>query len=131
MTCGDLEILLSAYLEGTVAADQAARLEAHLESCQGCAELARDARLAMAFMGRVADAEPPPQLLTRILDETGSGRHGALGRDRGLRSWLATALAPVLQPRLAMGMALTILSFSMLARWAAKSPRQVRPSDTD
>jgi hypothetical protein len=131
MTCGDLEILLSDYLEGTLAADQAARLEAHLESCQGCAELARDARLAMAFMGRVADAEPPPQLLTRILDETGSGRHGALGRDRGLRSWLAKGLAPVLQPRLVMGMALTILSFSMMARWAGISPRQLRASDMD
>jgi len=131
MTCGDLEILLSDYLEGTLAADQAARLEAHLESCQGCAEMARDARLAMAFMGRVADAEPPPQLLTRILDETGSGRHGALGRDRGLRSWLTKALAPVLQPRLVMGMALTILSFSMMARWAGISPRQLNASDMD
>jgi Putative zinc-finger len=131
MNCGDLEILLSDYLEGTLAVDQAARLEAHLETCQLCAELARDARLAMAFMGRAADVEPPPQLLTRILDETGSGRHGALGRDRGLRSWLTRALGPVLQPRLVMGMALTILSFSMMARWAGISPRQLKPSDMD
>ena len=131
MTCGDLEILLSDYLEGTLDGDQAARLEAHLESCPGCAELARDARLAMVFIGRAADVEPPPELLTRILDETGSGRHGALGRDRGLRSWLGKALAPVLQPRLVMGMALTILSFSMMARWAGISPRQLRASDMD
>jgi hypothetical protein len=131
MTCGDLEILLSDYLEGTLGGEQAGALEAHLADCPGCAELARDARLAMAFMERTADVEPPPELLIRILDETGSGRHGALGRDRGLRSWLGRVLAPVLQPRLVMGMALTILSFSMMARWVGISPRQLQPGDMD
>jgi hypothetical protein len=131
MTCGDLEILLPDYLEGTLAGEQAESIEAHLAGCPACAELARDGRLAMAFMGRAADVEPPPELLTRILDETGSGRHGALGRDRGLWSWLRKALAPMLQPRLVMGMALTILSFSMMARWAGISPRQLTAADMD
>jgi hypothetical protein len=131
MTCGDLEILLPDYLEGTLADEQARSLEAHLADCPACAELARDARLAMAFMGRAADVEPPPELLTRILDETGSGRHGPLGRARGIRAWFGNLLAPVLQPRLVMGMALTILSFSMMARWAGISPRQLKASDMD
>jgi hypothetical protein len=131
MTCADLEILLPDYLEGTLDVEQARSVEAHLAGCPACAEMARDARLAMAFMERAADVEPPPELLTRILDETGSGRHGALGRARGIRSWLSNLLGPVLQPRLVMGMALTILSFSMMARWAGISPRQLRASDMD
>jgi hypothetical protein len=38
-------------------------------------------------------------------------------------------LQPVLQPRFAMGMAMTILSFSMLGRFAGIEPRQLKPSD--
>jgi anti-sigma factor RsiW len=66
MTCGDLEILLPDYLEGTLADEQARSLEAHLADCPACAELARDARLAMAFMGRArtwsrrGTADPDP-----------------------------------------------------------------------
>ncbi len=37
----------------------------------------------------------------------------------------------VLQPRYVMGMAMTILSFSMLARFAHIEPRQLKPSDLD
>ncbi len=37
----------------------------------------------------------------------------------------------VLQPRYVMGMAMTILSFSMLARFAHIEPRQLRPADLD
>jgi hypothetical protein len=36
-----------------------------------------------------------------------------------------------LWPRYAMGMAMTILSFSMIARFAGIEPRQLRPSDLD
>src|SRR5260221_343325 len=71
------------------------------------------------------------EILQGALQRLSAGRHGALGRDRGLRSWLTKALAPVLQPRLVMGMALTILSFSMMARWAGISPRQLSASDMD
>ena len=37
----------------------------------------------------------------------------------------------VLQPRYVMGMAMTILSFSMLANFAHIEPRQLRPADLD
>jgi anti-sigma-K factor RskA len=131
MTCSELDILLCDYLDGTLSAGDARSVETHLESCSACAELARDARLAMAFMERAADAEPPPQLLTRILHETASGRHGRLGSPAGIRSWFEKSLAWLLQPRLVMGMALTIFSFSMMARCPGISPRQLRPSDMD
>ena len=131
MTCSELDILLCDYLDGTLSPEDARSVETHLESCSACAELAKDARLAMAFMERAAEAEPPPQLMTRILHETASGRYGRLGRPSGIRSWFDRALGWVLQPRLVMGMALTIFSFSMMARCPGISPRQLRAGDMD
>lgn len=131
MTCGELDILLCDYLDGTLSAGETARVESHLESCASCAEMAKDARLAVSFMERVSDVEPPPQLMTRILHETASGRHGRLGSSRGIRSWFDKSLAFVLQPRLVMGMALTIFSFSMMARCPGIATRQLRPGDMD
>ena len=103
MTCGELDILLCDYLDGTLSPGEARSVEAHLEGCPVCAEMARDARRAMAFMERAAEIEPPPQLMTRILHETASGRHGRLGRPSGIRAWFERSLAWVLQPRLVMG----------------------------
>jgi hypothetical protein len=37
----------------------------------------------------------------------------------------------LLQPRYVMGMAMTVLSFSMIARFAHIEPRQLRPADLD
>ena len=37
----------------------------------------------------------------------------------------------ILQPRYVMGMAMTVLSFSMIAKFAHIEPRQLRPSDLD
>ncbi|WP_395621662.1 hypothetical protein, partial [Dokdonella sp.] len=41
----------------------------------------------------------------------------------GARNWISRLLEPVLQPKFAMGMAMTILSFSMLGRFAGIEPR--------
>jgi putative zinc finger protein len=131
MTCAELDILLCDYLDGALAAGEARSVEAHLENCAACAEMARDARRAMAFMERCAEAEPPTQLMTRILNETASGRHGRLGGLGGVRTWFDRARAWLLQPRLVMGMALTIFSFSMMARCPGILPRQLRPADMD
>jgi hypothetical protein len=131
MNCSELDILLCDYLDGTLSAADARSVETHLASCPACAEVAKDARLAMSFMERAADVEPPPQLMTRILHETASGRHGRLGRPSGIRAWFERSLSWILQPRLVMGMALTIFSFSMMARCPGISPRQLRPSDMD
>jgi hypothetical protein len=131
MTCGEVEIRLADYLDGSLPAEEAQTVEAHLAGCPACSELARDARLAMAFMERTAEVEPPPVLLTRILNETASGRHGSLGGGRGIQSWMGKLMAVVWQPRLVMGMALTMVSFSMMAKCAGISPRQLRPGDMD
>lgn len=132
MTCGEVEILLCDYHDGTLPVGERSAVERHLAGCTACASLAADSSAAGAFIERVADVETPPQLLTRIIAETASGKHGRLGgASGGIRQWLAGLLAPVLQPRLVMGMALTVFSFSMMARCAGVSPRQLTAADLE
>src|ERR1051325_141464 len=102
MTCAQVEILLCDYFDGRLEGEDVGGVEAHLQTCAACAELARDSKATTEVLERVAGGEPPPQLLARILTETGSGRHGRLGRAPGVGGWLEKLLAPVLQPRLVM-----------------------------
>jgi len=125
MTCAELETLICDYVDGTLGPDARATVEEHLAACRGCAELARDGAAAVGFMERAADVEPPPELITRLLFQApGAGARAAAGA----RNWFRKLLHPVLQPRFAMGMAMTILSFAMLARFVTPA-RQLRASD--
>lgn len=126
MTCAEFEILLCDYLDGTLDGPRRRELEEHQAQCAACAELARDVTGAVGFMERVADVEPPPELLTRITFEIPSGG-GAVRK--GFRAWLTGWIQPLLQPKFAMGMAMTILSFSMLGRLAGIEVRQLKPQD--
>jgi hypothetical protein len=115
MSCADFEILICDYAEGTLSPAQRAELERHLSACAACAELARDSAAAVSFIERAAEVEPPPELLNRILFDAPWSKSKA-PRGKGLRNWFSGVLHPLLQPRLAMGMAMTILSFAMLAQ---------------
>ena len=126
MTCAELEVFICDYVDGTLAPDARAMVEQHLAGCPNCAELARDSAAAVSFMERAAEVEPPPELMTHLL--FGSPWAQAKTVSGGMRHWLRRIMHPVLQPRFAMGMAMTILSFAMLARFVAPS-RQLRPGD--
>jgi hypothetical protein len=128
MTCAHLEIALCDYLDGTLAAAERAEVERHLSECAACAEMARDAGAAMAFMERVADVEPPPQLVTRMFAIPGM-REARVSVGSGIKSWLRNLVQPVLQPRMVMGLSLTILFFGMMARCAGIPGRQLSPAD--
>ena len=130
MNCGELETLLCDYVDGTLSLERKAEVERHLAGCAACAGTVRDAAAAVAFIGRAAEVEPPPELITRILFELPISRR-AEERGRGLRARLGRLVEPVLQPRFAMGMAMTILSFSMLGRFAGINVRQLSVSDLD
>jgi hypothetical protein len=130
MTCAELEILLCDYVDGTLRGEERTALESHLAGCSACAELAKDVAGVTAFIETVAPAEPPAELLTRILHELPTGRPAAEKRSW----WWKLTGGPVqalLQPRYVMGMAMTVLSFSMIARFAHIEPRQLRPADLD
>ncbi|HUE00357.1 MAG TPA: zf-HC2 domain-containing protein [Bryobacteraceae bacterium] len=126
MTCAELENLICDYVDGTLGPDARTTVVEHLAGCRNCAELARDSAAAVAFMERAAEVEPPPELMTRLLFHAPWVHTKSAAS--GVKSWFQKALHPVLQPRFAMGMAMTILSFAMLARFVAPS-RQLRPSD--
>lgn len=131
MTCADLDILLAEYVDGALRGEQKAAVESHLALCQGCAELARDAAGAVAFMERSSGVEAPPELVTRILFEITSGPSRAAVKPSWVRRVFGKWLEPVLQPRFAMGMAMTVLSFAMLGRFSGIQVRQLTPSDLD
>ncbi len=130
MTCAEFEVLFCDYVDGLLREPEKAALEAHLCACASCGELAQDIRGAVAFIAQAEKVEPPAELMTRILHDIPSVR---VKPERA--SWLSKVLGgmkdKVLQPRFAMGMAMTVLSFSMLAKFTGINPRQLRPSDLD
>jgi hypothetical protein len=125
MNCAEIEILICDYVDGTLTSAQKAEVERHLDECPACAELARDSAAAVSFMERAADVEPPPELITRILFDAPWSKGKTKSK---VRTWLGTILSPLLQPKYAMGMAMTILSISMLARFVTPV-RQLKPED--
>ena len=130
MKCVDLEILLCDYVDGVLSPGENATVELHLKDCVSCREMVEDARAAVALMSRAADVEPPPALVNKILFELRNEVKGPeLKSKRG--GWLGKFFEPILQPKFAMGMAMTILSFSMLGRFAGVPIRQMKPSDLE
>jgi hypothetical protein len=115
--CAELEVVLCDYADGVLGAAERTAVETHLSGCPACTELLHDMRAAVAFIGRVESPEPPPELLTRIMYHAPvSGelvRPAAGGQRRGFGSWFRGWF---LQPRFVMGMAMTMLSFSMVAK---------------
>jgi hypothetical protein len=139
LTCAQIEPLLCDLVDGALPAGERARVQAHLTGCAACRELVDEARVLAAFLERVPPVEPPPELVTRILFETHHSEAKPV-RERAVepRGWLGRVaerihalFQPVLQPRFAMGMAMTILSFSMIGRFAGISERTFTPADLD
>jgi hypothetical protein len=129
MNCAELEILICDYVDGALQPADRTLVEHHLAECPACAELARDSAAAVSFMERAAAVEAPPELITRILFNgpwNQSGK-GASTPKAALHKWFSTLSSVLLQPRLAMGMALTVLSFAIVAR----PVRQLQLSDIE
>jgi len=129
VNCADVEILLADFVDGTLRGDAASALEAHLAGCAACGQLARDSAEAVAFMERAAVVEAPPELVTRILFEVTAGPSRAVIKPSLVRRLFGKWLEPVLQPRVAMSMALTVLSIAMIGRFT--HVRQLTPNDLD
>lgn len=129
--CAEFEILLCDAVDGQLRGEQKSAFEAHRLSCAACSEMAADVLGATAFLERAANVEPPKELLTRILFETTGGKQKAAREKRGLWGKAFSFLGPVLQPKLAMGMAMTILSVSMLGQVFGFEVRQMRDWDLE
>lgn len=126
--CLQIDELLCDFVDGTLSAEQKAAFEAHTAKCAACQELVAEIAGAVSFMERAAMVEVPKELVTRILYHT--PQQSPLLEAMAKRDWLKRWIAPLIQPRFAMGMAMTILSFSMLGKFVAPV-RQIKPSDLD
>jgi hypothetical protein len=118
MTCADAEILICEYVDGTLPPEVRAAVECHMAECASCEALARDGAEAVAFVERAASVEPPQELVSQILFDPPWHKHHR-------RGWFGKIFHPLLQPKFAMGMALTVLSFAMIMPKA----RQFQPAD--
>jgi hypothetical protein len=132
LSCAEFETLLADWIDEELAVPareaERAAFARHLESCAACAALLEDASSAVAFMGRAADVEMPPALVSKILHATNSGWEFKL-RGRGVSGWINRTFAPVLRPRFVMGAVLTLLSATMLTRCAPN--KTLTPADLD
>lgn len=62
MTCRELVELVTEYLDGSLAAADRARFDAHLERCSGCRAYLEQLRATIAMVGRLDEGDVlPPQ----------------------------------------------------------------------
>jgi predicted anti-sigma-YlaC factor YlaD len=66
MTCERIEELLSAYLEGELAAAESAEVEAHLAACPECAALLGLMKGTLAATAGFPEVEPSPALMSKL-----------------------------------------------------------------
>ncbi len=128
MDCVGIDELLCEYIDGTLTPETKLALETHTRDCPACAELLADVGGAVNFMQRAALVEVPKELVTRILYLT--PKEAPMAAAIARIGWLRRFTAPLMQPRFAMGMAMTILSFSMLGKFVAPV-RQIRAADLE
>ncbi|MBL8176263.1 MAG: zf-HC2 domain-containing protein [Bryobacterales bacterium] len=129
MTCAEFELLLCDFVDGTLGPAEREAAEAHIGACESCREFAADAAAAVSFMERAAVIEPPAALVTKILQQTPARQPVTVKAKSAFGQWMSSLFEPILRPRLVMGMAMTILSFAMLGRFAGIEARQLRASD--
>ncbi len=66
-TCEELQRELSAYLDGVLPAEKAARLAQHLERCAPCRTRYDSEKAVVARLKKVREPPVPPELRRRIL----------------------------------------------------------------
>jgi predicted anti-sigma-YlaC factor YlaD len=94
MTCQRIEELLSAYLEGELAAAERAELETHLAACPECDALLALMKDMTGAMAAFPAAEPSPALLSSLYAIPAAKRE----KKRLFRSVFDGLTQPALQP---------------------------------
>lgn len=131
MNCVDIEGFAAEYIDGTLARDVRAAVEQHLSVCTACAEFFADAAEGASLLARLPEVEPPEKLVTLI------AFHAPVGRTRDplasppsfVSRMISKWLQPILQPRFAMSMAMTIVSFAMLQRCTGIQVQHIQAAD--
>ena len=131
MHCAEFELIVCDYVDGTLSPAERSAVDQHLAHCSSCREVVAEQQQLLSFLEGVPEVEAPPELITRLIQDSPLHQKAARQAQRGwFRRLVAPLIDPILQPRFAMGMAMTILSFSMLGKFAAPV-KQLKPSDLD
>ena len=67
ISCQEVVEVVTDYLEGTLAAEDAAIFEAHLELCEGCRWYLDQMRITIESVGRIEDEDVPAELRDTVL----------------------------------------------------------------
>lgn len=128
--CAQFEVLLADYIDGTLPEPERTRVEQHATDCGHCREFLVDAQGAFQLLKTAEDVTPPPELITRIAYLAPTGRIRRPFESQGFISRMVSEwFQPILQPRLVMGMAMTILSIAMLERCTGVKMQHIQPED--
>src|SRR5262245_23814199 len=103
MNCGYCEERISEYLENALSNSERVALDAHLQVCKACAELAAEMKSVVEWGKSFPVYEAPPWLAVRIIANTPH-----VVRE----TWLDTVAAVgrwFIEPRTAMGLLATVL----------------------
>lgn len=131
MTRAQLEAQIADYLDGILPEADAAEFEKYLPLYPDLTEFVGDAREGMRLLDRLDAPQPPFALYARIALSIEEAQRQAR-REKRNTGWplkLATFFATVLQPRLVMGMAMTVLSISMIGQLTGTRIHQITPAD--
>jgi hypothetical protein len=67
VTCQEVVELVTDYLEGALAGDEAELFEQHLNFCDGCDWYVDQMRTTIATVGRIRQEDVPPETRERLL----------------------------------------------------------------
>lgn len=76
MTCQELVELVTAYLEGTLPAEQRATFDEHLALCPGCAEYLAEFRTTIRLLGELPQDSLSSPARERLLAAFSAWHHG-------------------------------------------------------
>ena len=123
MTHLEFENLVSDYLEGLLEPSQRTAVDGHLSECTACRELLGDVRQALELCKSAETAEPKPWLISKIMLAT-VGEQKPTWRRR-----IAAYFRPVLQPRVAYPIAMTVFTFSIIVNAAGLNLKHLQWED--
>ena len=67
VTCSEIVELVTEYLEGSLAPEDATLVEQHLNFCDGCVWYVDQMRSTIATVGRIEEEQLPPEVRDRLL----------------------------------------------------------------
>jgi hypothetical protein len=124
LDCSQFDALLADAIDGTLSAAQMAAFSAHAHDCAACGPLFAQAQQGLKWIKSLEAVEPPAHLVHNILaatsmqDESSAAPETRPGWWRRVADFVSPSLAPalrsVMQPRLAMTMAMAFFSVSMV-----------------